>query len=723
MDARRLALLLFLVPVLGAGRAHGGNAAAPPAPAAAVLDQDPVGTVGHGAILGPTGEEIDPTPELVMEAQHFYIARLLELGDEKQREGFAALRKSLQAAKASWQDEVAANSVLIAWLVQEVKPVDGAFLLSKDFALRNRVLGAGQKKGAAVSAALRERLESGDLADLLAAPTFRGGAEYIEECRRERVPIPPDWVPVPPDWEPAIWARRRPDLRFKFIIEGQEARVYSYQSQSPAGICLALPRFDAASGTISALGIICEGTDSGKACFWDNVEGPVGAKRPFPIARREAVPLSRFAGGADLLGGNGICSDCHAGGNPFIVHPGEAMDVVSALPRANQWYEPIVHPDWPQNPGPTTLLDAVPLGPGDESCQTCHSRAGFNAIPEVTRLPGYCIDVLQKAVGLRRAPWGTMPMGAVRSPAYYRHTSALLEACFPTPTTRREVNGRTQATPTSGRSQTTTSLTDCPGGECPIGFCYWRSMHGPFWQRTDASIPPGAAGYRGSYARIVADGGRWKAETLVDATGLAPAAEPGGLAECIAFQDIRDVPNPGLCGSGPFSLTDPDGTRLFDAVDVGSGDPVDVLSGLIGNVAQSTTGPLQLPDRLGVLLDPASARVQLTQRHSPTPPWPFALGPLTGESWQNGCDSWTARYAARDVFSDSDVRLVAWPESHNVVCFLTGVSGAWSSSRMGGAVQPYAEIYRGVEDDIRLRVRPDNLGDRAGAYASCIKFR
>jgi hypothetical protein len=706
MSLKILTPLLLAAPLLGA----------------APLTQDPVGAVGHGAILGPAGEEIDPTPDFVIETQLFYIAGLYEAADEKQRQEFEARRQSLMTGKMSWADQITANSALIAWLVQEVKPVDGAYVLSKDFALRNRALGLpGQTGAAGVSKALQQRLEASGLAEPL-APTWRGGADYIDECRREGVPIPPDWRPVPPDWEPARWTRRRPDLRFRFISEGLQARVYSYQSQSPAGVCLALPRFDD-RGVISALGIICEGTESGKACFWDNVRGPMGMKRPFPIAPREEVPLSSFAGGADLLGGNGVCSDCHAGANPFVVHPDEAMGFVSALPRTHRWYEPIVHPEWPQNPGPTTLLDSVPLGPGDRSCLGCHSSSGANALPDVTKLKFYCVDVLKNAVGLPRPPWGTMPYGAVRDPAYYRHTSALLEACFPSPTARREVNGRTQATPTSGRSHTTTTLTDCPSGECPIGFCYWKTLHGPFWQRSDGTIPPAAPDYRGSFARIIADAGRWKAELLVDPTGGPPVAPPGGWAECIAFQDIRGVPNPGLCGSGLFSISDPDGGRFFDAVDVGSGDPVDVLSGLIGNVAQSITGPDQLPDRLGVLRDPLSSRIQLTQKHSPAPPWPFSLGPLAGESWQNGCDSWSASYVVRDVFSNSDVRLVADPVSRDVVCFLTGVAGAWSSSRAGGSEQPYAELYRGVENDIRLRVRPNDGDDQVGAYASCIRYR
>jgi hypothetical protein len=706
---RNLAVLMLSVPALAA-------ASVDPRPDVTgvpktALHQDPVAAVGHGAILGADGSEMDPKTDFVIEVQLFYIASVYERADATQRAAFVVLRKQLMKEGMTPEEQVLANSALLAWLVEEVKPDDGTYLLSKDFTLRNRVLAAAGGK-AALSAPLFTRLEASGLIGLLAPAAKGGGTDYIERCRAAGVPIPDHW-------DPADWTRRGLPLPFRFIGASLQAQVFTYETQS--GLCIALPRYD--GEIISALGIICQGRESSNACFWDNIDVTAMPPGPFPIVWGQRIPLSDFAGAPDIERSRGdICSDCHAGGNAFVVHPGQGMDRGAALvPR--RWYTPLVPSSWPQNPEPTTLLESVPLGPADGSCLGCHSRSGPNAIPDVTRLPQYCAAVLKNAVGLPRAPWGTMPLGAVRDPSYYRHISALLEACYPTPATPREVGRRTQAQPVPGRSTTTVPLTSCAGDDCPIGFCYWKALHGPFWQRTASDIPVGAPAYRGSFARIVADGGQWKATTFVDSTGGAPAAEPGGLAECMAFRDIRSVPDANLCGSGLASIFDPDGLRLFDAIDVGGGDTIDVLSGLIGNVAQSPSGPEQLPDRLGVLGDPALGRVELTQRHSPTPPTPFTLGPLAGESWQNGCASWAADYVARDVFSESDARLVASPDSHDVFCFITGIAGAWSSTRAGGSQQPYAEIYRGLEDDVRVRVRPDAGNDRAGAYASCIRFR
>ena len=61
------------------------------------------------------------------------------------------------------------------------------------------------------------------------------------------------------------------------------------------------------TGNIGLLGIICLGTQTSKACFWDNQQNDVG----FPINVGQAVPLSGFAGGAELdRGTGGTCTAC-----------------------------------------------------------------------------------------------------------------------------------------------------------------------------------------------------------------------------------------------------------------------------------------------------------------------------------------------------------------------------------------------------------------------------
>jgi len=163
---------------------------------------------------------------------------------------------------------------------------------------------------------------------------------------------------------------------------------------------------------------------------------------------------------------------------------------------------------------------------------------------------------------------------------------------------------------------------------------------------------------------------------------------------------------------------------MSDSVDatVAGATTADVLSGYIGNIAQSNTGALQdQPDTLRVF--ESSGKADLIQLHSLKPPSPIKLGPLKGESWTDGCLSWTANYLAKDVHTTSDVQLLDPAQTKNARCFITGVTGAWSSTRNNATAQPYAQIYFGASNEARLHVSPTSGGDRVGAFASCIQIK
>jgi hypothetical protein len=249
-------------------------------------------------------------------------------------------------------------------------------------------------------------------------------------------------------------------------------------------------------------------------------------------------------------------------------------------------------------------------------------------------------------------------------------------------------------------------------------------VHGPFWQTTPFSIPIGDTKYRGSFIRIYAEDGLWKSLPWSNTTDLPPNAPPGGLAECTRFNEISAVPDDSKCFAKQFAIVDKAGTDLSDSVDatVAGASTVDVLSGFIGNIAQANTGtPQGQPDTLRVF--EALGQVNLTQLHSPTPPSPFRLGPLKGESWTTGCVSWTANYLIKDVYTTSDVQLLDPVQTKNARCFITGVTGAWSSTRKMATEQPYAQIYFGASQETRLHVSPTAGEDRVGAFASCIQLK
>lgn len=208
-------------------------------------------------------------------------------------------------------------------------------------------------------------------------------------------------------------------------------------------------------------------------CFWDQAGSCKNLPGCFPFTDHLVLPLARGAvtvasptpgrtptsgprwvGGAGLPGsavdsnGEGVCSDCHAGDNAFVNHPGTATDILAAstnkwgdakhLPAREYWFpsrwpEPIVpvfdsetHGPWPQNPGP---------GPSSHEgsvCFGCHvkSRVG-GRFPSVSdQLPGYCERVFATATnrtnpvgacasGDGSCPTGAMPpAGHTPSPSY-----------------------------------------------------------------------------------------------------------------------------------------------------------------------------------------------------------------------------------------------------------------------------------------------------------------
>jgi len=287
------------------------------------------------------------------------------------------------------------------------------------------------------------------------------------------------------------------------------------------------------------------------------------------------------------------------------------------------------------------------------------------------------------------------------------------------------VNGATRSDPTGGRVDVTGTAGSCSDPtKCPPGFCYWTSVHGPFWQTTPFSVPIADINYRGSFIRIFGENGLWKWRAFSDTTGLPPNAPPGGTYECTIFSEISAIPDVSKCFANQFSIIDKDGTTSSGSVDatVAGAKTADILSGYIGNIAQSNLGVLQeQPDTLRVF--ESMSKVQLIQLHSLTPPSPLKIGPLKGESWTDGCVSWTANYLAKDVYTTSDVQLLDPVQTKNARCFITGVTGGWSSTRNNATVQPYAQIYLGASQEARLHVSPTSGNDRVGAYASCIQLK
>jgi hypothetical protein len=283
---------------------------------------------------------------------------------------------------------------------------------------------------------------------------------------------------------------------------------YVDESSRTPGLCVANAR--RRNGYTDFFGVICQGTN-GKVCFWDqagvckNLPGcfrytdrlvvpfPQGAVTITSIAPG-AIPAQgpRWVGGAGLPGaapgsnGEGVCSDCHAGENAFVNHPGTATDILSAsankwggpdrLPSRAYWFpsawpEPIVasfdselRRPWPQNPGPG------PSAYPGSACFGCHVEGGRGGrFPALTnQLPSYCDRVLDTAIKRanphpacarsdRACPSGAMPPpGHGPSPSYPSDPFARYArdgACHATAATEPSPRGRgPAATPAAPRA-------------------------------------------------------------------------------------------------------------------------------------------------------------------------------------------------------------------------------------------------------------------------------
>lgn len=384
---------------------------------------DPITAVGHGAFVGEGGQEIQVTAKFIETVQSFYLKKLYSSIERKETKNILA-KELIDATSKIIHNEVAdkilANALLIDWLLEKGQPLqDLAHLTSVNNALRwqyvlklkpeavkpnDNVWTKGIKPDVA------KRLEAKIGIQILAL-TNAGGEAYCKECLETGVPVPnfmfgSEWQFVG-------------EVEDEFLSDNLRAELWIYESESPKGVCLALPRFEKGSDKAQLFGVICLGTQTSKACFFDNPRGKL-------FTKSVRVDFKEFVGGTDLVANaQGVCSDCHAGENPYVVHPAKpAFASILNKIRPIAWHDPLVAASWPQNPGPSNVLDAVS---STGRCDDCHRVGSAGRFPEVSKnLPEYCNVVLKIATGTSAK--ATMPPGGNRND-YLKHINALKSAC------------------------------------------------------------------------------------------------------------------------------------------------------------------------------------------------------------------------------------------------------------------------------------------------------
>ncbi len=396
-----------------------------------LLQSDPVTMIGHGSILGGDGKELQLTAVTIMQMQNYYISML---SSEKlaMREGgvydAAKMNKSKEQIYGIVSDEILANALYLDWLIEERKPDDGGRYEVITSSLRwyyvLEILKKGQpdKDGRWTKGIPEDQAKEAEAVGFqTAAITNANMPAYCQECADAGVPVPEKMFG--PEWE-ALGSFDGEE----FISPSFDPQLMIKVSTEPPGFCLALPRYTS-SNQAALFGVICMSTITSRVCFFDNKPG-LNHTKDVQINFQEG-----FIGGIDLKSNEmfgGVCTDCHAGENPYIVHPEKAafdafLTRVDGNDMPPRWYVPIAPGTWPQNPGPSYILDAI-SSPGQ--CNSCHNQSGSGGrFPRVTYpLPGYCSDILGNAIR-SSGSGGTMPPSYAAGPDYSAHANALVAAC------------------------------------------------------------------------------------------------------------------------------------------------------------------------------------------------------------------------------------------------------------------------------------------------------
>jgi len=406
-------------------------------------ESEPIASVGHGGLFDNRGQEIDPTPDFVKSAQSWYLKKLKSAASSAQQKEYdIVLQNYKEGLSLSPQDELLANQAALVWLagatadrrtLGKMRALEYRLRLSPSS--DNKSMYA--RRPVAPNTVLLQRISTPWKLPLK-IPTPGGGTankgkEYVDECSAAQVPIPPPIGKLDPSgktgWKSAGYLQGKDQFIVRTLAE---VRIF----ESPSGICYALPRYtDDSKAEVGIDGVICLSKTTSKVCFWDNQMSGAGFSFPsgtlipigYPDLGVNATGLYQ-AGGAELEGGSGgICTDCHAGENPFVVHPraelatgitwGSVQDLLAAFGADR--YQPIVPASWPQN---SSSADEAFV---PKACKSCHSQDGAGGrLPALsTQLDSYCNGILPQALTK------TMPPKNPGSQAGQPDVVAFLKSC------------------------------------------------------------------------------------------------------------------------------------------------------------------------------------------------------------------------------------------------------------------------------------------------------
>jgi hypothetical protein len=380
-------------------------------------NNDPIVGVGHGALFGPDGKELNVTEDMILSSQQYFIDKLLSTESANK----SLLKEALDKIKSSIyelvDDKIVANTLFLNELINKVNPQNKALLISINNGLSSKYEFELNKQKKKSPFELLRKADSKLVRDLkgrglnVFMVTTNSGEAYCEECKNQGVPIPKNMFG--PEW------KNLGEFDKEFISTELRAELMIYESDNPKGVCLALPRYFDGTDNSNLFGVICLGTETGKVCFFDNPRGK-------SFKKNEVVSFKNWLGGIDLIkNSQGVCTDCHAGENPYVVHPEKApfAGIINKL-KSPIWYDPLVDSSWPQNLGPNNILAGIP---SEGKCSSCHTQGNAGRFPIM--LSGYCSEVFKNAIGELDISKKTMPPYGDDINLYLAHINALKSQC------------------------------------------------------------------------------------------------------------------------------------------------------------------------------------------------------------------------------------------------------------------------------------------------------
>jgi hypothetical protein len=355
----------------------------------------------HGMVLDENLQQIPPTLDNVARVIRRYTEGLAARSSDAAKVRFVDLLRSAPTPlEMDKTDELLQSVVLARWLLkngdraqeQSLAPILGALETWATIPTREGI--NTQLRNNSRLAPMLAAMELNVADEAPAAET----TDYIETCRREQVPIPPDWGDK-------RWKFHYPlDPSYSFVADADSiAQVWTYTDPAVPGLCVGLPRIDrfAEDEQIGLFGIICQSQTTGKACFWDNVDRETGDR--LTPEQSKSMKIAKIQDGS-LIKEN--CTNCHRGENVFNIHPRTALDLSGLFATSPdvEWYAPISDQTNWGNPGPIAGL---------KFCNRCHKLPELGDNNNTTSGTGivsaYC-RILRQVVD-KTMPPDSVPIG------------------------------------------------------------------------------------------------------------------------------------------------------------------------------------------------------------------------------------------------------------------------------------------------------------------------